>query len=72
MPTSLNGSTWLVLGIDDATRIIFTGIYKFKTDVHQKIKDVVNLINNSRGTHTVKSVHSDNGGEFWAGGYKSG
>jgi hypothetical protein len=34
MPTSLNGSTWLVLEIDDATRIIFTGIYKFKTDVH--------------------------------------
>jgi hypothetical protein len=68
MPTSLNESTWLVLRIDDATRIIFTGIYKFKTDVHQKIKDVVNLINNSRGVHTVKSVHSDNGGEFLGGG----
>jgi hypothetical protein len=67
MPTSLNGSTWLVLGIDDTTRIIFTGTYKSKTDVHQKIKDVVNLINNSRGTHTVKSVHSDNGGEFLGG-----
>jgi hypothetical protein len=25
---------------------------------------VVNLINNSRGAHTVKLVHSDNGGEF--------
>jgi hypothetical protein len=68
MPTSLNGSTWLVLGIDDTTRIIFTGTYKSKTDVHQKIKDVVNLINNSRGAHTVKSVHSDNGGEFLGGG----
>jgi hypothetical protein len=64
MPTSLNGSTWLILGIDNATRIIFTGTYKSKTDVHQKIKNVVNLINNSRGAHTVKSVHSDNGGEF--------
>jgi hypothetical protein len=68
MSTSLNRSTWLVLGIDDATRIIFTGTYKFKTNVHQKIKDVVNLINNSRDAHTVKSVHSDNGGEFLGGG----
>jgi transposase InsO family protein len=68
MPTSLNGSTWLVLGIDDTTRIIFTGTYKSKTDVYQKIKDVVNLINNSRGVHTVKSVHSDNGEEFLSGG----
>jgi hypothetical protein len=68
MPTSLKGSTWLVLGIDDTTRIIFTGTYKSKTDVHQKIKDVVNLINNSRGAHTVKSVHSDNGGKFLGGG----
>jgi hypothetical protein len=72
MPTSLNGSTWLVLGIDDATRIIFTGTYKSKIDVHQKIKDVVNLINNSRDAHTVKSVHSDNGEEFLGGRYKSG
>jgi hypothetical protein len=38
MPTSLNGSTWLVLEIDDATKIIFTKTYKSKTDVHQKIK----------------------------------
>jgi hypothetical protein len=62
MPTSLNGSTWLILGIDDTTRIIFTGTYKSKTNIHQKIKNMVNLINNS--SHNVFFLKGQGKPEF--------
>jgi hypothetical protein len=64
MPKSLNGSIYLVIGVDDATRTIFSGTFKSKDVVHKKIQDVISFINNSRGAHTVKTVYSDNGREF--------
>jgi hypothetical protein len=64
IPKSLNGSIYLVFGIDDATRTIFSETFRSKDVVHKKIQDVVSFINNSRGAHTVKTVHSNNGGKF--------
>jgi hypothetical protein len=64
MPKSLNGSIYLVIGIDNATCTIFSRTFKFKDVVHKKIQDVISFINNSRGAHTVKIMYSDNGGEF--------
>jgi hypothetical protein len=64
MPKSLNGCIYLVIGIDDATHTIFSGTFRSKNIVHKKIQDVISFINNSRGAHTVKTVHSNNGGEF--------
>jgi hypothetical protein len=64
MPKSLSGSIYLVIGIDDVTCIIFSGTFKSKDVVHKKIQDVISFINNSWGVHTVKTMHSDNGGEF--------
>jgi transposase InsO family protein len=64
MPKSLNESIYLVIGVDDATHTIFSETFRSKDVVHKKIQDVISFINNSRGAHTVKTVHSDNGGEF--------
>jgi hypothetical protein len=64
IPKSLNGSIYLIIGVDDATHTIFSGTFKSKDVVHKKIKDVVSFINNSQGAHTVKTVHFDNGEEF--------
>jgi hypothetical protein len=64
MPKSLNRSICLVIGVDDAIHIIFSGTFRSKDVVHKKIQDVISFINNSWGAHTVKTVHSDNGGEF--------
>jgi hypothetical protein len=65
MPKFLNRSIYLVIGVDDATHTIFSGIFRFKDVVHKKIQDVISFINNSRSAYTVKTVHSDNGGNFW-------
>jgi hypothetical protein len=46
------------------TRTIFSGTFRSKDVIHKKIQDVVSFINNSQSAHTVKTVHSDNGGEF--------
>jgi hypothetical protein len=62
IPQSLSGSIYLIIGIDDATHIIFSGTFKFKDIVHKKIQDVISFINNSWSAHTVKTVHFDNGG----------
>jgi hypothetical protein len=64
IPKSLSGSIYLVIGVDDATRTIFSGTFRSKDVVHKKIQDVISFINNSWGAHTVKTVHFDNGGEF--------
>jgi hypothetical protein len=64
MSKSLNRSIYLVIGVDDATRTIFSETFRSKNVVHKKIQDIISFINNSRGAHTVKTVHSDNGGEF--------
>jgi hypothetical protein len=64
MPKSLNRSIYLVIGIDDATHTIFSGTFRSKDVVHKKIQDIISFINNSRGAHTVKTVHFDNGREF--------
>jgi hypothetical protein len=64
MPKSLNGSIYLVIGVDDATRTIFSGTFRFKDVVHKKIQDIISFINNSQDVHTVKTVYSDNGEEF--------
>jgi hypothetical protein len=64
MPKSLNGSIYLVIWIDDVTCTIFSGTFKSKDVIHKKIQDVISFINNSQGAHTVKTVHSNNGGEF--------
>jgi hypothetical protein len=64
MPKSLNGSIYLVIGVDDATHTIFSETFRFKDIVHKKIQDVISFINNSHDAHTVKTVHSDNGGEL--------
>jgi hypothetical protein len=61
MPKSLNGSIYLVIGIDDATHTIFSGTFRSKDIVHKKIQDVISFINNSQSAHTVKTVHFDNG-----------
>jgi transposase InsO family protein len=64
MSKFLNGSIYLVIGVDDATYTIFSETFRSKDVVHKKIQDVISFINNSRGAHIVKTVHSDNGGEF--------
>jgi hypothetical protein len=64
MPKSPSESIYLVIRIDDATHTIFSGTFKSKDVVYKKIQDVISFINNSRGVHTVKTVHSDNGEEF--------
>jgi hypothetical protein len=64
MPKSLNRSIYLVIGVDDATHTIFSETFRSKDVVHKKIQDVISFINNSRDAHTVKTVHSDNGGKF--------
>jgi hypothetical protein len=64
MSKSLSGSIYLVIEVDDATRTIFSGTFRSKDVVHKKIQDVISFINNSWSAHTVKTVHSDNGGEF--------
>jgi hypothetical protein len=64
MPKSLNKSIYLVIGIDDATRTIFSETFKSKDVVYKKIPNVIFFINYSQGAHTVKTVHFDNGGEF--------
>jgi hypothetical protein len=64
IPKSLNGSIYLIIGIDDATCTIFSGTFKSKDIVHKKIQDVISFINNSQGAHTVKTMHSDNEREF--------
>jgi hypothetical protein len=47
IPKSLNGSIYLIIGIDDVTHTIFSGTFKFKDVVHKKIQDVISFINNS-------------------------
>jgi hypothetical protein len=47
MPKSFNGSIYLVIEVDDATRTIFSEIFRFKDVVHKKIQDVISFINNS-------------------------
>jgi hypothetical protein len=64
MPKSLNRSIYLVIEIDDATHTIFSGTFRSKDVVHKKIQDIISFINNSQSTHTVKTVHFDNRGEF--------
>jgi hypothetical protein len=64
MSKSLNESIYLVIGVDDATRAIFSGTFRSKDVVHKKIQDIISFINNSWSAHTVKTVYSDNGGEF--------
>jgi transposase InsO family protein len=64
MSKSLSGSIYLIIGVDDVTRTIFSETFRSKDVVHKKIQDVISFINNSRGAHTVKTVHSDNGGKF--------
>jgi hypothetical protein len=64
MPKSLNGSIYLVIGVDDATHTIFSETFRSKNIVHKKIQDVISFINNSQSAHTVKTVYFDNGGKF--------
>jgi hypothetical protein len=64
MPKSLNGSIYLIIGIDDALCTIFLGTFKFKDIVHKKIQDIVSFINNLQSAHIVKIVHSNNEEEF--------
>jgi transposase InsO family protein len=64
MSKSLNRSIYLVIGVDDATRTIFSETFRSKDVVHKKIQDIISFINNSRSAHIVKTVHFDNGREF--------
>jgi transposase InsO family protein len=64
MLKSPSESIYLVIRVDDATHTIFSGTFRSKDVVYKKIQDVISFINNSRGVHIVKTMHSDNGEEF--------
>ena len=64
MPPSLEGHTYLVLGIDAASRFIFIGFHKTKKTVFSTIQETIKRVDTQRGQHNVKRIHTDNGGEF--------
>jgi hypothetical protein len=72
MPKSLNGSIYLVIGIDDATHTIFSEIFRSKDVIYKKIQAVISFISNSQDAYTVKTMHSDNGENFWILKFVSG
>ena len=61
---SISGSTYMVVGVDEATRWVFVGFHKSKDTVNSTIREVVTKVDTQRGPATVKRVHSDNEGEF--------
>jgi hypothetical protein len=52
MPKSLSGSIYLVIGIDDTTRTIFSGTFRSKNVVHKKIQDSLT----THGVHTQSKL----------------
>ena len=66
---SLSGSKYVILGVDEATRYVFTGFHKSKSQANSTIKHTIQAINTSKGAGTAKAVHSDNGGEFIGGDF---
>jgi len=64
MESSVGGNKWLVIGVDIATRKITVGFHKVKSEIPNTIIRYINITNNQMGANTVKTIHSDNGGEF--------
>ena len=64
MPPSLDGHTYLILGVDAASRLIFIGFHKSKKTVFSTIQETIKRVDTQKGARTVKRIHIDNGGEF--------
>lgn len=63
---SFSGARYVLVLVDDATRHIWIRFLKRKSDAARAIIDWEKLISNQYG-RTIKTLRSDNGGEFMSG-----
>ena len=67
---SLAGGEYFVSFIDDHTRHVWIYILKHKSEVFQKFQEWKALVENVCG-RKIKTLHSDNGGEYTSTGFAS-
>ena len=61
--TSVGGSRYFIIFIDDKTRMTFISFIKTKNEVFEKFKDFKALVENQQ-CKRIKRLRSDNGGEY--------
>ena len=64
--TSLGGSEYFMLIIDDFSRLTWVFFLKHKSEAFLSLKEWVALVEKESG-HSVKTIRADKGGEFTSG-----
>src|SRR6202000_1860466 len=67
---SLANSTYMEVGVDEATRMVFVDFHKSKDTVNQTIINTITKIKTQKGPATAKRLHCDSGGELCGGEFE--